>query len=645
MAEASGIRAGKAFVELSLQDKFSKGIDAASKKLKDWGQNISNVGKWAAAAGAAITGPLLAAAKLSADSGAALYDMSRRTGLAAEFLSTLGYAADRTGADLNTVEGAVKRMQKSLAGMADEMEGTTGKLDMLGLSAADLVGQSPEQQFLKIAKAIAAIHDPTTKAAAAMSVFGRSGTSIIPLLEDFDSLQARAKELGFVRSTDSVIQAKALSDAMYDATRATKSLIGAMVSGIIPVLREKTQTIMRVTLAVRDFVKEHKDLVVIVFKAATAVGLIGSALFLVGTYISALGPFLGVAKILFSALASPLGLVTLGLIAATAAAIYFSGNGATVLAWLGKQFNALKGIATTALGGIGDALAAGDISLAAQILWTALKLAWIQGTRDLRETWAAWKADVVSTAVRAFYGVLDIWTNVYASLQTLWANASSTFVALWASAVHETTKIFDKYYDWQRQKEKERLQREIDNPNTSAKRRQILKAAVDNLDGDAGRIKAARDKQDASDAEQRQKDLQARIAEIEAQRQRTIQEHSEREQAIGAAADANARKEIENLEKERRDLEAKLKDLRGKAQKERASKSDPLPTLANGNSLANLDDALKGAQNNNLKSQGIFNVAALQSLQASPTQDAIKKAAQETAKNTKKIADQRTAFA
>jgi len=34
-------------------------------------------------------------------------------------------------------------------------------------------------------------------------------------------------------------------------------------------------------------------------------------------------------------------------------------------------------------GGIRDALAAGDIELAAQILWTALQLAWLQGTQAL----------------------------------------------------------------------------------------------------------------------------------------------------------------------------------------------------------------------------------------------------------------------
>src|SRR3954467_12007976 len=120
MAESGGIRAGKAFVELFLKNNLEKPLNVIAGRLKAFGQGVTDIGKRAAAMGAAITAPLIAAAKLSADSGAALYDMSKRTGLSAETLSTFGYVADQTGASLDTVEGAVRRMQKSIAGLADE---------------------------------------------------------------------------------------------------------------------------------------------------------------------------------------------------------------------------------------------------------------------------------------------------------------------------------------------------------------------------------------------------------------------------------------------------------------------------------------------------------------------------------------------
>src|SRR4051794_9611797 len=104
MAEASGIRAGRAFVELALKGNISAELQAQLNKVAKVGDAIASIGKRAALLGGLVTAPLIAAAKASAESGAAIYEMSRRTGLSAEALSTLSYAADRTGADLGTVE-------------------------------------------------------------------------------------------------------------------------------------------------------------------------------------------------------------------------------------------------------------------------------------------------------------------------------------------------------------------------------------------------------------------------------------------------------------------------------------------------------------------------------------------------------------
>ena len=51
-----------------------------------------------------------------------------------------------------------------------------------------------------------------------------------------------------------------------------------------------------------------------------------------------------------------------------------SGAGADALTWLGEQFGRLRDTVYKVMGGIADALAAGDITLAAQILWLSLKL-------------------------------------------------------------------------------------------------------------------------------------------------------------------------------------------------------------------------------------------------------------------------------
>src|ERR1044071_2304354 len=98
MAARADIKAGRAYVELLLKDgAFTKGLKAASQKLKDWGSGIRAEGAAIAAAGAAIKAPMIALAHSFAESGTELLRMSQRTGMSVEALSELRFAAQESG--------------------------------------------------------------------------------------------------------------------------------------------------------------------------------------------------------------------------------------------------------------------------------------------------------------------------------------------------------------------------------------------------------------------------------------------------------------------------------------------------------------------------------------------------------------------
>jgi hypothetical protein len=64
MASAPGIRAGRAFVELFVDDsKLVRGLRRAEKRLKAFGDRIRNLGLKIAGLGTAMLAPLIAAAK------------------------------------------------------------------------------------------------------------------------------------------------------------------------------------------------------------------------------------------------------------------------------------------------------------------------------------------------------------------------------------------------------------------------------------------------------------------------------------------------------------------------------------------------------------------------------------------------------
>ena len=104
--------------------------------------------------GAGIVLPLVGAAKSFADAGSVLNDASARTGVSVEALSALSYAAQQTGTDLGTVEGAIRKMQKALVAGSEENLQAEATFMALGLSVQDLMKLNPDQQFDALAKAI-----------------------------------------------------------------------------------------------------------------------------------------------------------------------------------------------------------------------------------------------------------------------------------------------------------------------------------------------------------------------------------------------------------------------------------------------------------------------------------------------------------
>jgi len=227
VANTQGIRAGRAYVELGVNDKISAGLRAAQRRLQAFGAAL-------AGAGVAILTPMIGAAKVFADFGSELNDMAGRTGMAVEALSELGYAADMTGTDLATVEVGVRRMQKTLSAARDGSKEASDALAKLGISAAKIATLAPEQQFEAIAQSLRGISDPTERAAAAMSVFGKGGTALLPMVADLDALRKKARALGLTMTTEQASAADELGDSYLHNAGCTLRFVIQFVQFRIP---------------------------------------------------------------------------------------------------------------------------------------------------------------------------------------------------------------------------------------------------------------------------------------------------------------------------------------------------------------------------------------------------------------------------
>jgi lambda family phage tail tape measure protein len=144
------------------------------------------VGFGAAIAGSAIVGGLTAVVKKSIDAGDELFNLQAKTGVAASALIGIGNAAKLADVDMETLGKGLTKLNVNLVKAAEGNEDLARKFEALGISVKDANGQVvPADKALKeIADRFADMPDGAQKAAAAVALFGKSGSDLIPLLNE-----------------------------------------------------------------------------------------------------------------------------------------------------------------------------------------------------------------------------------------------------------------------------------------------------------------------------------------------------------------------------------------------------------------------------------------------------------------------------
>ena len=149
MAGSKGIRAGRAFVELFADNtRLMRGLRAAQARMRAFAASARAIGTRLFASGALIAAPLIAAVKHFASAGDQLDKMAARTGISTNALSELGFAAEQSGTNLESIEKAVRRMQVSVYDLAQNSSTAVDAFDALGISLDQLRGQIARRAVL-----------------------------------------------------------------------------------------------------------------------------------------------------------------------------------------------------------------------------------------------------------------------------------------------------------------------------------------------------------------------------------------------------------------------------------------------------------------------------------------------------------------
>jgi YD repeat-containing protein len=169
----------------------------------------------------------------------ALDDMakaSQRVGVTVETLSALKYAADLSGVSFDQLQTGLAQFSKRLVDVGDGASQAGALLRQFGVTAGD----DTRTALGKVAAAFARAEDGAAKTAAAMELFGRSGTELIPLLnsgaDGLDTLTREAERLGLVMETETAKAAEQFNDNLTRlkgaATGLAMDLSGPLVSAL-----------------------------------------------------------------------------------------------------------------------------------------------------------------------------------------------------------------------------------------------------------------------------------------------------------------------------------------------------------------------------------------------------------------------------
>ena len=125
-------------------------------------------------------------------------------------------------------------MQKAITDAASGGGSAADAFRQLGLQVGELAALKPDKQFEAIGKKIGAIADPTQRAAAAIAVFGKSGTDLLPMIESADELNERFRELGFTVTAEQVGEGRRRAgrqvDRRHGMLRGASVLIGSQLA-------------------------------------------------------------------------------------------------------------------------------------------------------------------------------------------------------------------------------------------------------------------------------------------------------------------------------------------------------------------------------------------------------------------------------
>lgn len=252
--------------------EFTKGLSDTQKAL---------IGLSASAT--AVGASVLYAAKETAVFQDAMIKSARAAGFATEEFSGLAHAADMSGV-------STEELSMNLGKLASPAGKASKGLESLGIKIKDAQGnlKGTNVLFGELADKVAGLKNPADKAAAAITVFGKSGGQMVSLLaggsKSLEDFRKQAELLGITVSEEAGLAAEKFNDDLSLLMKSGKGLVQQFSESVIAIVNESDafnvlrEIVQSITSAWRGLDDGTKKVIVGVVLGTSAVAALGLAL-------------------------------------------------------------------------------------------------------------------------------------------------------------------------------------------------------------------------------------------------------------------------------------------------------------------------------------------------------------------------------
>ena len=232
--------------------KLSNSIEETGKTADDSGGKLQKLANIAKKVGAAAAAALAAIGTAAVSAAKKLWDMSndvaaagdnidktsQKIGISAESYQEWGYVFERCGANVDNLQGSMKKLSGVIIEAGKGSKSAKEKLAAVGLTIDDLNGKSQDEQLSIVIAALQSMESGAEHTAAATALLGNSAVDMAAVLntsaEETQALKDEAREYGMVMSNEAVAASAAFEDSLTRVNHTISGVKNNMIGDLLP---------------------------------------------------------------------------------------------------------------------------------------------------------------------------------------------------------------------------------------------------------------------------------------------------------------------------------------------------------------------------------------------------------------------------